>query len=91
MSAFRLQDPDETLTYSVDWTPWLATGDSISSASWAITPTGPTVQDLGESGAVVSVSVSGVTRGKIYRMTCDMVSADGETGQQSVIIRCDHK
>jgi hypothetical protein len=91
MTAFRLQDPDEKLTYSVEWSPWLATGDTIASASWAITPTGPTVVDLGESGTVVSASVDGPTRGAIYRLTCDMVSANGETGQQSIAIRCDHK
>ncbi len=91
MSAFRLIDPDEKLTYSVDWVDWLATSDVIASASWAITPTGPTVTDLGESGTVVSASVESCTRGEIYRLTCDMVSNDGETGQQSIAIRCDHK
>ncbi len=91
MSAFRLIDPDEKLTYSVDWVDWLATSDFISSASWVVTPTGPTVTDLGESGTVVSASLESCTRGKIYRLTCDMVSNDGETGQQSIAIRCDHK
>ena len=91
MSAFRLIDPDEKLTYSVEWTSWLATSDSIASASWVITPSGPTVSDLGESGTVVSASVESCTRGEIYRLTCDMVSNDGETGQQSIVIRCDHK
>ena len=91
MSAFRLIDPDEKLTYSVEWTNWLATDDTIVSASWVITPTGPTVTDLGESGTVVSASVEGCTRGEIYRLTCDMISVDGETGQQSLNLRCDHK
>ncbi len=91
MSAFRLIDPDEKLTYSVEWTSWLATGDAIASASWTITPTGPTVVDKGESGTVVSASVESCTRGEIYRLSCDMVSNDGETGQQSIAIRCDHK
>ena len=89
--TFVLQDPDETLTHSVDWVSWLLSGDTISSGSWAITPTGPTVVDLGESGTVVSADVSGCTRGVIYRLTCDMISNDGETGQQSIAIRCDHK
>ena len=91
MSGFRLIDPDEKLTYSVDWVDWLATDDTISSATWAITPTGPTVTDLSESGTRASASVQSATRGEIYRLTCDMVSTDGETGQQSIAIRCDHK
>ena len=89
--AFFLQDPDEKLTHSVDWVDWLATDDTIASGSWSITPAGPTVLDLGESGTVVSASVESCTRGVIYRLTCDMVSNDGETGQQSIAIRCDHK
>ena len=91
--SFILQDPDESLTHSVDWVDWLPTGDAVASASWAITPTGPTVTDLGESGTIVSADVSGCTRGVIYRLTCDMVSdaASAETGQQSIMIRCDHK
>ena len=89
--SFVLQDPDEKLTHSVEWTDWLATDDTIASASWAITPTGPTVVDLGESGTVVSASVENCVHGEIYRLTCDMVSSDGETGQQSIALRCGHK
>ena len=89
--AYVLQDPDETLTHSIDWVDWLASGDSISSGSWAITPTGPTVTDLGESAAVSSARVSGLTRGQVYRLTNTVISADGETGERSVTIRCDHR
>ena len=90
MSAFRLIDPDEELTYPMEWSPWLATDDAIASASWSITPSGPTVTDLGESGTVVSAKVEDCTYGVIYRLVCSMVSNDGETGRQSVIIRCGH-
>ena len=91
MSAFHLIDPDEKLTFSVDWVSWLAASDTVVSASWTITPTGPTVVDLGEDGTVVSASVESSTRGEIYRLTCDMVSNDGETGQRSFEIRCGHQ
>lgn len=88
MSEFRLQDPDETLAYSVDWGTFLATGDTVSSASWEITPSGPTVNDLGESGNVSSARVSGLTYGEIYILTCRMVTTDGETADRSFTIRC---
>ncbi len=88
--AFELQTPGEALTWSFDWDdgPWLATGDSVASATWAISPTGPTVSDLGESSNVSSVRVSAMTRGKIYRLTCKMISTDGDTGERSIGIRC---
>ncbi len=88
--AFELQTPGEALTWSFDWDdgPWLATGDALSSATWAISPTGPTVTDLGESSNVSSVRVSGMTRGEIYRLTCTMISTDGDTGERSIGFRC---
>ena len=91
--AFELQDPAEALTWSFDWDdgPWLATDDSLSSATWAILPTGPTVADLGESANVSSVKVSAMTAGKIYRLTCTMISTDGETGVQTIEFRCGNR
>ncbi len=89
--TFVLQDPDETITHTIEWSVWLPTEDTITSGSWAITPTGPTVNDLGESGTQISADVSNCTRGVIYRLTCDMVSSGGETGQKSITIRCDHR
>ncbi len=88
--AFELQSAGEALTWSFDWDdgPWLATGDSVASATWAISPTGPTVSDLGEEANVSSVRVSAMTAGEIYRLTCTMVSTDGDTGEQTIGFRC---
>lgn len=90
--AFELQRPGEARAYSVDWDDaWLATGDTLASATWAITPSsGVTVSDLGEASNVASARVSGLSRGQHYRLTCTMVSTDGETGEQSIAIRCDY-
>ncbi len=91
--AFELQTPGEALTWSFDWDdgPWLAEGDSLSSATWAITPTGPTVSDLGESSNVSSVRVSAMTSGEIYRLTCTMISTEGDTGERSIEFRCGNR
>lgn len=89
--SYVLQNPGTTVTHSIDWASWLATSDSVASGSWEITPTGPTVIDLGEEGAVISVDVSDLTRGVIYRLTCSMVSAAGEKPKRSIAIRCDHQ
>ena len=91
--AFELQSAAEALTWAFDWDdgPWLADGDSVSSASWAISPTGPTVSDLGEVSNVSSVRVSAMTAGKIYRLTCTMVSTAGDTGEQTIGFRCGNR
>ena len=88
--AFEYQSSVDALTWSFDWDdgPWLATGDSVASASWAISPTGPTVSDLGEESNVSSVRVSAMTAGKIYTLTCTMISTLGDTGTQAIGFRC---
>ena len=88
MSAFRTIAPAEKKTFAVEWTSWLADGDTVASATWTISPTGPTVTDLGESGTISSVSVESCTFRKIYRVKGLMTSAAGEIGQQTVEIRC---
>lgn len=88
MSAYRLHIVGEVETYSIDWDDdWLPSGDTLQSATWTISPSGPTITDLGEASNVASVRVEGVTAGVLYRLTCSMVSTGGETGKQRFAIR----
>ena len=90
--AFETQDPDEALTYSISWTNWLSSAATISSGTWSISPsTGVTVSDLGESANTSSSRVSGLTRGVVYSLTNQIIASDGDTGEQSIAIRCEHK
>jgi len=88
MSAFRTIAPAEKKTFSVEWSSWLADGDTVDSATWTISPTGPTTTDLGESGTVSSVSVESCTFRKIYWLKGLMVSTAGEKAEQAIEIRC---
>jgi hypothetical protein len=92
MSSHPLQDPLEVLTHSQNWNSWLASGDTLASATWTVTPsTGVTLTDLGESGGVASAQVSGMTRGTTYKLTCSAVSTLGETGVRSLAIVCEQR
>lgn len=82
----KIQDPAETLDYSLDWTSWLA-GDTISTATWAITPTGPTLSSPSVAGAVATTLVAGVAFATIYRLTCTVVTGMGRTSDRSITIR----
>lgn len=90
MSGFRLQTPGEDITYSIDWTSWLPSGENVASETWAISPSaGVSLVDLGQSQNVSSVRVSGLTDGEIYVLTCTMTSDGGpEIAERSIIIRC---
>ena len=88
MSAFRLIAPAEKKTFSVEWSSWLADGDTVASATWTISPSGQTATDLGESGTVSSVSVEDCTFREIYRLKGLMISTVGEKAEQTIEIRC---
>ncbi len=88
MSAFRTIAPAEKKIFSVEWSSWLADGDTVASATWTISPTGPSILDLGDSGTVSSVSVESCTFREIYRLKGLMVSTVGEKAEQTIEIRC---
>jgi hypothetical protein len=46
-------DPDATLDFAIDWTDWLATGESIVSSDWEVD--GATDVDASESSGVCTV------------------------------------
>lgn len=86
--SFILQDPDEALVHSIDWTDWIGS-DTIASTASAVTPTGPTLVDLGSSGAISSAKLSGLTYGEKYDLTLQITTTTGaEIGERSISIVC---
>lgn len=55
------KDPDATLDYQLDWSDWLATGESISSA--AVTVTDATLVSTVTTNTTVTAWISGGTVG----------------------------
>lgn len=85
VGAWISKDPGAQLIYSVDWaTEWLATGDTISSASFAISTidgdANPLVEeDHGVQAGVAFVELSGGTSGELYTVTCTITTEGGST------------
>jgi len=63
------KDPDATLDYTIDWSAWLATGETIVISTWAIAPSGPTNTGESFSASAATIWLSGGTVGKKYRIT----------------------
>jgi hypothetical protein len=87
-TSVQLQDPGETLDYSVDWTVRLAAGDSVATSAWAISPSGPTLSGATETGSVATTLVTGLVLAGIYRLTNTVTTAEGQTMRESITIRC---
>lgn len=68
-----LQKPTEKLLYEQR-----IEGDTVSSATWSIAPTGPTLTPQTPSGSIATVLVAGVTNGILYKLAVHIVAAGGQ-------------
>lgn len=67
MTTFE-KDPEAVLDYSVDWTDFLETAETIFSSQW-FSPAGITVDSNGHTNKVATVWLSGGTVGSSYELT----------------------
>jgi hypothetical protein len=80
-------DPNAELDYTVDWAPWLPTGDTIATSIW-IVPTGLT-QPVGPTNtgtlAVIWLGFNSSvgTVGEIYRVTNRITTVGGRKDDRS--------
>ena len=81
-----VKDPDETLDYFTDWSPWLARyapGDTVAECT-VTTPSAPdALLTLAEprtiDGNVVTMRLAGGTLGREYQVRLDMTTSGGES------------
>ena len=91
--SFRLIDPDEKLDFTEDWSSWLDAGVTISSASWSIDPTEPTLSGQVDTVTTSTIYLSGCTLGVVYRLQCRIVTnkATPQTAERTITLRCEHR
>jgi uncharacterized protein YebE (UPF0316 family) len=78
-----LKDPQSVLDYGWDWTPWLDTGETITTAT--ITPDpGITVQSQSNTTTGVTVWLAGGTDGTRYSIACRVTTSAGRTDERTI-------
>jgi hypothetical protein len=70
------KSPYATLTYTIDFTAWLPTGDTISAIVWTV-PAGLTSVLESNTSTKASIKLSGGTQGKSYDVLCQIGSVGG--------------
>lgn len=82
-----VKDPDATLDYSYDWSPWL-NGDEINSSNWTA-EAGITLVPASQSFTTTTtrVFVSGGTVGQNYTLTNTITTVGSRTDERSIEIR----
>lgn len=86
--AFIDKDPEATLDYSIDWTNWMPTSDTISTSTWAVTsPAGDsdpiTVSSDSETSYVATAVLTGGTSGNSYTITNTIATNNNITDRRN--------
>ena len=88
--ALYPKDPASNVDFSIDWSSWLQSGETIASANWSVEPSGDASLSLGaqtSGSTVTSVFVSGGVAGHRYRLTCLATSSEGRAAERSITLR----
>lgn len=90
-----LKQPAEIKKYQIDYSEWLATGETVTSVVTAVTLLNPETTDVGEptltvgttainGGTVYEYYVSLGTDGKRYKITFQASTSDSQTVESEI-------
>lgn len=87
--AYIMKDPVAQLVYSMDWSEWLAQGQTITSVNYTensrVNDTAPLViESEGVQGGLVTYAeISGGAVGKTYIVTAEITTDDGSIDRRA--------
>ena len=76
VGAYIEKDPYAVLDYSLDWTNWMPSGDTITSIS-VTADAGITIDSTTNTDFIATAYISGGTAGTIYNIEFKIVTANG--------------
>jgi hypothetical protein len=76
VGAYIEKDPYAVLDYSLDWTNWMPSGDTITSIS-ITADTGITIDSTTNTDYIATAYISGGTAGTIYNVEYKIVTTNG--------------
>lgn len=94
-----IHDPQATLVYGQDWTDWLATAETIASATASCTaatkadgtqesPAAITISAVTAASPLVTFKAAGGTPGVDYDITVHATSSTGEQDDRTTRLKC---
>lgn len=83
VKSFSPSSSSDTDFYAFNWAAKLSVNETITSATLAVTPAGPTLSAPAISGAVVSFTLAGGSQNITYTVSCVIVTNLGRTLQRS--------
>jgi hypothetical protein len=88
-------DPNEIQAYSVDWSRFLNTGDTIQSVAWlvngTVTASYTTTEGLNllqptNTDTVATIRITGGNVGTKYKVSCRITTADGLIYERGIFL-----
>jgi hypothetical protein len=76
VGAYIEKDPYAVLDYSLDWTNWMPSGDTITSIS-VTADSGITIDSTTNTDFIATAYISGGTAGTIYNVEYKIVTTNG--------------
>ena len=90
MADHYVQDPNDKLDWTHDWSDFLAAGDTISSRVWSIDPD-QSPSHIVSGGTSATAWVDNLNVGVVYRLSEKIITANGVEGERAITIRCGEK
>jgi len=81
--SFSPSSSADTDKYSFNWAAKLGSNETISSASLAVSPAGPTLSAATVSGPKVLFTITGGTSNTTYTVSCTIVTSASRTLKRS--------
>ena len=93
--SYIAKDPGATLAYSIDWSEWLPTGDSITTSTWVqeSTHTGGNLTLSGPAVAnnVATINIAAGREGEIYTVRNTITTNENLTDVRRFRIRVEKR
>lgn len=88
MTTFKSdpKDPDAVLDYVLDWTSWLASGETITGTPAVTVESGITKDSQSNTGTIVTVWLSGGTAGQNYTVAVKVTTTDARTDERTILV-----
>jgi hypothetical protein len=81
------KDPSDEVWKTVDWSEWLASGETIASVAWTV-PTGLTQAAASNTSTLAKIKLSGGTAGVTYRVACKVTTSLPQVCERSFLVTC---
>lgn len=86
------KDNEAKLIYTFDWVEWLPQGDSLNTVEYTITARANDPEPLvkvseGIIGTKTYVEISDGQSGKVYTVTCKIITADGAIDRRNFRVK----